>query len=158
MEYVVIQNCCPIRYYLFQKSARQFGVNKVTMTTNSSDFFAKLTEAHPFISVCSHSGQDYVGIIQNRDELVTTLYDYGAIVSESLRTKFLSLGEIWWWESSRTIPINIFLKDEWSIFKPYIRTFSNKSLNVLHGPVVSMADFSKNRSKRKTVILVKRMP
>ena len=123
----------------------------------NEDFFKKLTETHPFITVCSYSNQDYVGIIQNRDEAVTTLYDYGAIVQQELRTKFLELGDIWWWESNRSIPINIFLKEEWSIFKPYVKTFNNKGLSIIHGPIVSMSDFSKKRSKRRSITLVKRM-
>lgn len=124
----------------------------------SNDFFRKLSENHPFISICSYASQDYVGIIQNRDDLVTTMYDYGSIVPDNLKAKFLELGEVWWWESNRTIPINLFLKDEWAMFKPFIRTFSNKSLAILHGPIVSMTDFTKKRAKRRSITLVKRMP
>ncbi len=124
----------------------------------NEDFFKKLSENHPYISICSYAGQDYVGIIQNRDDTVTSIYDYGAIVIPSLRTRYLELGDIWWWESNRTIPINIFLKEEWMIFKPYIRTFNNKSLDILHGPIVSMNEFIKKRSKRRSITLVKRIP
>ena len=123
----------------------------------NEEFFKKLSDNHPFITICSYSNQDYVGIIQNRDDSVTTMYDYGAITQTELRAKFLELGEIWWWESNRSIPINIFLKDEWGIFKPYVKTFNNKGLQVIHGPVVSMSDFSKKRSKRRSITLVKRM-
>lgn len=125
---------------------------------NPSDFFKKLTENHPFISICSYASQDYVGIIQNRDDLVTTMYDYGSIASDEMRLKFLELGDIWWWESNRLIPINLFLKDEWTIFKPYLRTFNNKSLTVLHGPICSMSELNKRRSKRRSITLVKRLP
>lgn len=124
----------------------------------NDEFFKKLSDNHPFITICSYSNQDYVGIIQNRDDTVTTMYDYGAITQAELRTKFLELGEIWWWESNRSIPINIFLKDEWGIFKPFVKTFNNKGLLIIHGPVVSMSDFSKKRSKRRSITLVKRMP
>ena len=123
----------------------------------SNHFFKKLSEAHPFITVCTYAQQDYVGIIQNRNETVTTLYDYGAVVFPELREKFLLLGDIWWWESNRSIPINIFLKDDWRVFKTYIRTFNNKSLEIIHGPTVSMTDFNQKRSKRKSITLVKRI-
>jgi len=125
---------------------------------DANDFFIKLSNNHPFITVCSYASQDFVGIIQNRDDMVTTMYDYGSILTADLKAKFLELGDIWWWESNRTIPINLFLKDDWSIFKPYIRTFNNKSLEILHGPVVSMTDFAKKRAKRRSITLVKRMP
>jgi len=121
------------------------------------EFFQKLTENHPFITVCSYAGQDYVGIVQNRDDIVTTIYDYGSIVDPILRDKFLELGDIWWWESNRLVPINMFLKEEWFIFKPYIRTFNNKSLTVIHGPTCSMLELAKRKSKRKSITLVKRL-
>ncbi len=124
----------------------------------NKEFFQKLTENHPFISVCSYANQDYVGIVQNRDEAVTTLYDYGAISDNLARDKFLELGDIWWWESNRTIPINLFLKEEWMIFKPFLRTFNNKSLIIVHGPVVNISDLNKRRSKRRSITLVKRLP
>ena len=123
-----------------------------------NDFFDKLSQTHPFITVCSYAGQDYVGIIQNRDDSVTTIYDYGAIIEPSVKTRFLELGDIWWWESNRLIPINLFLKEEWVMFKPYLRTFTNKNLIILHGPICSMHELYKRRSKRRSITLVKRMP
>jgi len=121
------------------------------------DFFKKLSENHPFITVVSFANQDYVGIIQNRDDQCTSIYDYGSIVDQIAKEQFLKLGDIWWWESNRQIPINIFLKDEWSVFKPYLRTFNNKSLTIVHGPVVSLNELNKRRSKRKSITLVKRL-
>lgn len=121
------------------------------------EFFKKLTENHPFITVCSYANQDYVGIIQNRDDTVTTFYDYGSIIDGLAKTRFLELGEIWWWESNRLIPINLFLKEEWQVFKPYLRTFVNKGLNILHGPVCSINELHKKRSKRRSITLVKRV-
>jgi hypothetical protein len=123
-----------------------------------NEFFKKLTENHPFITICSYANQDYVGIVQNRDDVVTTIYDYGSIITSDDRAKFLELGDIWWWESNRLIPINLFLKDEWTMFRPYLRTFNNKSLNILHGPVCSILELNKRRSKRKSITLVKRLP
>lgn len=123
-----------------------------------NEFFKKLSETHPFITVCSYAGQDYVGIVQNRDDMVTTIYDYGCIINNELREKFLELGDVWWWESNRLVPINMFLKEEWALFKPYLKTFNNKRLTVLHGPICSMLELSKRKSKRKSIILVKRMP
>jgi hypothetical protein len=122
-----------------------------------NDFFKTLSENHPFITVCSYSGQDYVGIIQNRDDVVTTIYDYGSIVHQDIREKFLELGDVWWWESNRLTPINMFLKEEWAIFRPYLRTFNNKSLTIIHGPICSISDLSKRKSKRKSVTLVRRI-
>jgi hypothetical protein len=128
------------------------------ITMISKDFFKKLSENHPFITVCSYASQDYVGIIQNKDDTYTSFYDYGSIVDPMVKEQFLRLGDVWWWESNRLIPINLFLKDEWTPFKPYLRTFNNKSLTIMHGPVISLSDLSKRRSKRKSITLVKRLP
>lgn len=126
--------------------------------TIQQDFFKRLAENHPFITVCSYANQDYVGIVQNRDDMVTTIYDYGAILETSEKEKFLELGDVWWWESNRLIPINLFLKSEWAPFKNYLRTFNNKSLVIIHGPVCSMDELIKRRSKRKSITLVRKMP
>jgi hypothetical protein len=64
-------------------------VNTITMIQN--EFFQKLTENHPFITICSHANQDYVGIVQNRDDIVTTIYDYGAIIDPVVKEKFLDI-------------------------------------------------------------------
>jgi hypothetical protein len=122
-----------------------------------NEFFKKLTDTHPFISVCSYAGQEYVGIIQNRDDVITSMYDYGAIIYPELKEKFLELGDIWWGESNRKISINLFLKTEWAVFKPYLKTFNNKSLTILHGPVCSMLDLSGRKNKRKSITLVRRI-
>jgi hypothetical protein len=104
-----------------------------------------------------YAGVEYVGIIQNQDITVTTIYDFGSIIDREEKQKFLDLATAWWWESNRSIPINIFLKKEWEIFKPYLRTFSNKDLEILHGPVCSLADISKRKSKRKSIVLVRKI-
>lgn len=122
-----------------------------------NEFFKRLSENHPFITVCNYANQDYVGIVQNRDETVTTIYDYGSIVDPDIKRRFLELGEIWWWESNRLIPINLFLKEEWTVFRPYLRTFNNKSLSILHGPTCSINELTKRRSKRRSITLVKRV-
>jgi hypothetical protein len=123
----------------------------------NNEFFKKLTENHPFITVCSYASQDYVGIVQNRDDIVTTIYDYGSIIDVMLRERFLVLGDTWWWESNRLVPINMFLRSDWDPFKPYLRTFNNKSLNIVHGPICSMLELGKRKSKRKSITLVKRI-
>lgn len=124
----------------------------------NQDFLTKLAQNHPFISVCIYSGQEYVGVIQNRDNDITTMYDYGGIIESELKTRFLELGDVWWWESNRLVPINMFLKTDWLPFHRYLKTFNNRSLEIIHGPVVSMNDLLARRSKRRSVTLVKRMP
>ena len=123
----------------------------------NNDFFEKLAEKYPFITLCVYATTEYVGIIQNQDETITTIYDFGAIQDANAKRQFLELANTWWWESNRSIPINIFLKGDWDTFKPYLRTFTNKDLEILHGPVCSLSEMSRKKSKRKSITLVRRV-
>ena len=125
--------------------------------TMTNDIFAKLAEKYPFITLCVYATQEYVGIVQNQDDIITTIYDFGGIQDLDSKKRFLELANIWWWESNRSIPINIFLKTEWEPFKIYLRTFVNKDLEVLHGPICSLSEMSRKKSKRKSITLVRRI-
>ena len=122
-----------------------------------SDIFEKLAEKYPFITLCSYASNEYVGIVQNRDDAITTIYDFGSIQDPDLKREFLELANVWWWESNRSIPINIFLRGEWDRFRIVLRTFSNKDLEIIHGPVCSLTDISRKKSKRKSITLVRRV-
>ena len=122
-----------------------------------NDLFTKLTEKYPFITLCVYANEEYVGIVQNRDDSVTTIYDFGSIQGQQDKLDFLELANIWWWESNRSIPINIFLRGEWERFRNSLRTFSNKDLEIVHGPVCSLTDLSRKKSKRKSITLVRRL-
>jgi hypothetical protein len=123
----------------------------------NADVFDKLAEKYPFITLCVYANTEYVGIIQNQDEAVTTIYDFGSIQGLGEKQRFLELANVWWWESNRSIPINIFLKGEWDLFRPYLRTFTNKDLEILHGPVCSLSEMARKKSKRKSITLVRRV-
>ena len=115
-----------------------------------------LQENFPFISVITHVDKEYVGIIINQDAQVTSMYDYVAIKTEEEKTRFLELGEAWWWESNRQIPINIFLNKEIIEFKYVIRNFSTKDVKLMFGPCTSLNDIIVKRIKRKSITLVRR--
>jgi hypothetical protein len=117
-----------------------------------------LQENFPFISVVTHVNQEYVGIIINQDAQVTSIYDYSAIKSEVEKTRFLEIGEIWWWESNRQIPINIFLSKEIFEFRYAIKNFSTKDVKVVLGPCTSLNDIIVKRIKRKSITLIRKTP
>lgn len=116
-----------------------------------------LQENFPFISVINHVSQEYVGIIINQDAQVTSMYDYSAIRTEAEKQKFLELGEAWWWESNRQIPINIFLAKEIVEYRYVIKNFSTKDVKVLLGPCTSLNDIIVKRIKRKSITLVRKI-
>lgn len=115
-----------------------------------------ISEQFPFISVINYGSDEYVGVIINQDQYVTSFYDIEAIKTGDERTSFLTLGEIWWWESNRQVPINIFLKREIEPFKYSIKTFNSKDVKIVLGPVVNLLNLSLRRVKRKSVQLVRR--
>ena len=123
----------------------------------NTNFFEKLAEKYPFITLCVYASTEYVGVIQNQDDHITTIYDFGAIQNLEIKQQFLELANVWWWESNRSVPINIFLKGDWDPFRPYLRTFTNKDLEILPGPVCSLIEMSRKKSKRKSITLVRKL-
>lgn len=118
----------------------------------SKDEFQK---KFPFLTCIKTSENEYLGIIVNHDDNVTSIYNYADIRTEQEKQLFLEMGEIWWWESNRKIPINIFLKQEMIDFRPCIKTFNSKDVEVLFGPVVNLGDIAEKRVKRKSIQLVR---
>lgn len=112
-------------------------------------------ENFPFISCLKSNDKEYVGIVINFDDYVASIYDLSMITSEDYRRIFLEMGEIWWWESNRKIPINIFLKQEMQIFRPFIKTFNAKDIELMFGPSVNLSEIAEKRVKRKSIQLVR---
>jgi hypothetical protein len=122
-----------------------------------NNIFDKLTEKYPFITLCMCANAEYVGVVQNRDDVVTTIYDFGAVTDQNSKLLFIELASTWWWESNRSIPINVFLRGDWAPFRYTLRTFVNKDLEILHGPACSLLDIVRRKGKRKSITLVRRM-
>jgi hypothetical protein len=122
-----------------------------------NNIFDKLTEKYPFITLCMYANAEYVGVVQNRDDVVTTIYDFGAVTDQQAKLLFLELANTWWWESNRSIPINVFLRGDWNQFRYTLRTFVNKDLEILHGPACSLLDIVRRKGKRKSITLVRRL-
>lgn len=114
-----------------------------------------ITHQLPFISVIQYGNNEYVGIIINQDNTVTSFYDLNIIKYQNQLSAILELGEIWWWESNHKIPINIFLRSEMEQFRYSIKTFTNKDIKILMGPVVNMSQLAVKRQKTKSVQLVR---
>ena len=110
----------------------------------------------PFISVLNYGELEYVGIIINQDQYVTSFYDLNAIKTSEERILFLEIGETWWWESNRQFPISIICRDQIKPFACSIRTFNSKDVRIILGPVVNLMNLTLKRVKRKSVQLVRK--
>lgn len=109
----------------------------------------------PFITCIKIGDNEYVGIIINLDNNVVSLYDFADIKTEGEKQNFLEMGEIWWWESNRKIPINIFLKKEMIMYRGAIKTFNSKDVEVIFGPTVNLGEIAEKRVKRKSIQLIR---
>ena len=110
---------------------------------------------YPFVSCVKSNDIEYVGIVINFDNFFTSIYDISVIKTDEERRLFLEMGETWWWESNRKIPINIFLKKEMQFFKYAIKTFNSKDIELIFGPSVNLSEIAEKRIKRKSIQLVR---
>jgi hypothetical protein len=110
---------------------------------------------YPFVSCIKSNDIEYVGIVINFDNYVTSIYDISVLKNDNERRVFLEMGEVWWWESNRKIPINIFLKQEMQLFKYSIKTFNSKDVELMFGPTVNLSEIAEKRIKRKSIQLVR---
>ena len=115
-----------------------------------------IEENFPFLSVVQYGGQEYVGIIVNQDQYVTTMYVVTLLRSDQEKHALLTMGEAWWWESNRMIPINIFLRKEMDMFKYCLMTMNSKDVKVSLGPCINLNNLTIKRVKRKSVQLVRK--
>jgi hypothetical protein len=113
-------------------------------------------EKFPFLTHGTYLDQEYLGIVGNSDNQIVSMYVYNLLPNDELKKLFLQLGDEWWWETNRQLPINIALKDRWVVFRPYMRTFIAKDFDHLAGPCVSLDTVMVKRIKRRQIQLVKK--
>ena len=121
------------------------------------DQIKQLLAQYPYLTLLTYGGNEYVGIIQNADEQITTIYDFASLKTAEQKVLFLQLGDTWWWESNRIIPINVFLKTEWAPFKFCVKTMNSKDVEIKLGPQVSLEEMAMKRSKRRSITLVRKV-
>jgi hypothetical protein len=114
-------------------------------------------ERFPFMSLVRYGDQELVGIIQNSDAVVVTMYVYNLLKDEIDKMLFVEMGEEWWWGSNRLIPINIVLKEPMRKFSYALKTYSTKDFEVLYGHQTSLTNVITKRTKRRQISLVRKM-
>jgi hypothetical protein len=114
-------------------------------------------ERFPFMSLVRYGENELVGIIQNSDNIVVTMYVYNLLKDDADKVAFIEQGEEWWWGSNRLIPINIVLKEQMRQFTYALKTYSTKDFEVLYGHQTSLANVITKRTKRRQISLVRKM-
>lgn len=117
--------------------------------------FEQLEEKWPFMSVCKESKKKdlYIGIILNQTKNFTSIYIIDNLHTDNEKKRFLELGEIWWYESNRKLPISIFLRNEFDQFRYTLKNFQTKDIEVLIGPITKLSNIVSKRIKRTTINL-----
>ena len=121
-----------------------------------NEIFKTLRDKFPFLSLIQKGDMEFVGIVQNQDNNVISFYDYGRLMQPQDKMRYLKCGEIWWYESNRKLPINIFLKGDFKYFRTTLVTLNSKDVVIAEGPTVRLSDISKKRVKRRTIQLVRK--
>lgn len=128
------------------------------MLSSSMDNKVKeFLERFPFMSLVRYGDQELVGIIQNSDQTVVTMYVYNLLKDGEDKSLFMECGEEWWWGSNRIIPINIVLKAPMRQFTYALKTYSTKDFEVLFGYQTSLNNVITKRTKRRQISLVRKM-
>ena len=116
----------------------------------------EINEKFPFLSGIRGQTQEYIGIIQNSDDKIISFYDYESIKSPEEKILFLELGETWWWESNRLLPINIFMQGQMQQFRYCLKTVVNKDVEIMFGSVTSLNNIMKKRIKKRQIQLIRK--
>jgi len=119
------------------------------------DDLEELRKNFPFISGLKYQNKEYIGIILNSSEKILSFYDYTLLKSASEKKLFLELGDIWWYESNRMLPISIFMQGQMQQFRYCLKTTVNKDVEILFGPVTSLNNIMKKRIKKRQIQLIK---
>lgn len=114
-----------------------------------------LQEKFPFLTIVTYLKTEYIGIMQNSDNSFISIYILDGSFTHQMKKEFLQCGETWWWESNRLVPINLFLRERFKVFKPWLRTFARKEAIIVEGPTVNMMDLINKKLKRRTIQVVK---
>lgn len=117
--------------------------------------YEQLLEQYPFLTVISYAGNEYLGIIQNIDTQIASMYVFDRITEKEDKIRFLELGDTWWWETNRRLPINIALIGKWQ-FQYCIQSFNVKQMEIVAGPEVKLSNSITKRIKRRSINLMKK--
>lgn len=117
----------------------------------------ELLERFPFLSLVRAGTEEYIGVVQNCDTTVAAVYVYNHLNCLEHKELFLQLGDEWWWDSNRMLPINIIIGERFKPLSYSLATFNSKNFVIVSGPSVSLNNIITKRIKRRQIQLVRKM-
>ena len=116
-----------------------------------------IKEEFPFLTLIKHKETEKLCLVLNSDEKVLSYYDLGKIISKEKKARLLELGDTWWNESNRMLPISVFLREDMIEFRSFIVTINIKDVEVISGPQTSLLNLVRKRVKKRQITLVKKV-
>ena len=108
----------------------------------------------PFLTVVKYLDVEYVGIVGDSDNSITSFYPFNENMTMELKKKYVELGLYWWWETNRKLPISVSLLKEWKPFSQYTLNFITKDLEYIMGrELPSIEKLMLKKTKRKQIQL-----
>jgi hypothetical protein len=117
----------------------------------------EILDKFPFLSLCKTGEEEILGIIQNYTSTLASIYVYNVLTCTEDKAEFLELGEEWWWQSNRSLPINLVVGPKFKKFSYCLRTYNVKDFDILHGEAVSLQNIITKRIKRRQIQLVQKL-
>jgi len=117
----------------------------------------EILDKFPFLSLCRTGEEEILGIIQNYTSTLASIYVYNLLTCTEDKAEFLELGEEWWWQSNRSLPINLVIGPKFKKFSYSLRTYNVKDFDILHGEAVSLQNIITKRIKRRQIQLVQKL-
>ena len=117
----------------------------------------EILEKFPFLSVCMTGEEEILGIIQNYTSTLASIYVYNVLNCTEDKQEFLELGEEWWWQSNRSLPINLVIGPKFKKFSYCLRTYNVKDFEIIHGEAISLQNIITKRIKRRQIQLVQKL-
>lgn len=117
----------------------------------------EILDKFPFLSLCRTGEEEILGIIQNYTSTLASIYVYNVLTCTEDKAEFLELGEEWWWQSNRSLPINLVIGPKFKKFSYSLRTYNVKDFDILHGEAVSLQNIITKRIKRRQIQLVQKL-
>lgn len=113
--------------------------------------FQDYLKKYSFLSIIKDNQFDitYCGLILNQTKIYTGFYDISKIKELD---EFFKYAELWWNESNREIPIQLYIP-EMEKFRYAIVNLEIKKSDILQGYIISLRNMATKRIKRATIII-----
>jgi hypothetical protein len=111
---------------------------------------------HPFLTFLLVDTEIHVGVIQNETPKIVMFYDFGKIVNEEDKKRFMKYADEWWWGRNQSVPVDSFIGNRFDRFKMILVGYPKKLIQSTIGPTFSLQEKYLKRVKKKKIDIISR--